>query len=401
MSTRRKRKLKKKNLFLLIISFLLICLLSINAYSYFENNLDRDFTTTKEEILDKTEEKIEYPIKESFNMVTTGDALIHESIFLQYKTSDGYDFSNVFSMVKDYINKYDVRYINQETVFANESYSGYPRFNTPSAWGDNLINAGFNLVSLATNHSFDRNSSGAIDSINYWKNQTGVGTAGMNLSDEDQNYYIDEVNGITYGFLSYTEHTNGLQVPSDESYLVDVYSKEKAESDILELKDKVDVIIVAMHWGTEYTSEPNANQKQMANELSQMGVNIIVGSHPHWTQPIDYIGDTLVIYSLGNFLSNQLILINDYPYTDSVAVGALVSFDVFKETYEDETFKINTDNVVVELIYNYRDNSTGEYLVIPFSKMNSTYDKNYLSIYEKHKKRFTMYNENIIVNPTN
>lgn len=396
MNKRKKLKLKKKNFAILLTSIILV--FSIVCYLiYFNKNEDSsDFF----QLFDKNEEIIEinWPINQQFSMVTTGDALLHSSIYLQYETSDGYDFSNVFNMINSYINQFDIRYVNQETVFASGSYSGYPLFNTPSAWGDAMIDSGFNLFSLATNHSFDQYTSGAIENINYWQNKTGIGYAGMNLSNEDKNYFIDEINGITYGFLSYTEHTNGITVPDSVSYLVDIYNTKKAASDIEELRDLVDVIIVAMHWGDEYTSEPNNNQLTMANELADMNVDIIIGSHPHWTQPIDYINDTLVIYSLGNFLSNQLILTDSSYYTESVAVGALVSYDVNKDTYEDGTVNVYTDNIVVELIYNYRD-SHGEYYIIPFSNMNSTYNKNYLTIYEEHKERFTMYSDLVTVNP--
>lgn len=394
----KRSKLKKKNCFLLLLTILIMTFLGINLYSYFLGNEENIFINNENEEIELEEEIITWPQTTSFSMVTTGDALIHESIYLQYETSDGYDFSGVFTMVEDYINQYDIKYINQETVFASGSYSGYPLFNTPSQWGDAMIDAGFNLFSLATNHSYDQFSTGAIENVTYWKSQTGIGYAGMNLEDDETNYYIEEVNGITYGFLSYTEHTNGLTVPDDSSYLVDVYSEEKASSDVEELSQLVDFVIVAMHWGTEYTSEPNSDQTKMANELSNMGVDIIIGSHPHWTQPIDYIGDTLVIYSLGNFLSNQLTLTDSSYYTESVAVGALVSFDINMLTYENGDVETYTDNVTVELIYNYRD-SDGEYYVIPFSQMNESYNSEYLTIYEEHKDRFTMYSSEVTVNP--
>lgn len=369
-------------------------ILSFDLYFY----LDKEIKDNKTyDVIENAEELINYPIENSFSLVATGDALIHSDIYLQYQTTNGFDFSNIFSEVKDYINNYDVKYINQETVFANQSYSGYPLFNTPSSWGDDMIDAGFNLFSLATNHSYDTFYDGAIESITYWHSKENIGYAGMNLSDEDENYYINEVNGITYGFLSYTEQTNGLTIPDEYSYVVEVYEKQKVQEDINELEKQVDIIIVAMHWGTEYTSEPNDNQVQMANELSEMGVNVILGNHPHWIQPIDYINDTLVIYSMGNFISNQLILKNSSYYTESVAVGALVSFDINMLTYENGEKKVSTDNINVELIYNYRY-SDGEYKVIPFSQMTININSNYEKIYEEHKERLTMYSNLVKVN---
>lgn len=392
------RRKSKRNKALIIIIIIVLTFLILGSFAYLNYSGKKEVIINENDVLENDEDEVEtvYPITESFSLLATGDALIHNVIFYQYASRD-YDFTGIFSEVTDYINQFDVKYINQETVFADGAYSGYPLFNTPSSWGDAMIYAGFNLFSLATNHSYDMFSSGAFDNVSYWKSQIGVGYAGMNDSSERE-YYITNVNGITYGFLSYTEHTNGLSISSDYSYLVDVYSEELAQSDIDYLRDLVDVVIVAMHWGTEYTSEPNTFQKETAQDLADMGVDIILGNHPHWIQPIEYIGDTLVIYSMGNFISNQISLISSSYYTESVAVGAMVSMDVNKVTYETGESEVYTDNINVELIYSYRA-SNGDYFVIPFSKMDETYNSDYITIYEKHKERITMYSDLVNVNP--
>ena len=394
----KRRKAKKKNILLLLLSILIITILILNLHYYYKESSKGDIYFDDGPF--KTEES--WPKEESFSLVGTGDALVHSDLYLAAKTSDGYDFDSMLKDAANYISKYDVKYINQETVFASGKLSGYPRFNTPKEWGDALINAGFNLFSLATNHSMDRNESGAIDHINYFKSKENIGYAGMNLDDETPNYYIDTVNGITYGFLSYTEQTNGIPVPSDKPYLVDVYEYEKVKEDVDTLKDYVDVVIVAMHWGTEYTAEPNNNQKRMAKELASMDVDIVLGNHPHWIQPIEKIDDTLVIYSMGNFLSNQIILINDYPYTDSVAVGAMVSMDINKTTEKNGDFEVDVDNINVEFVFSHKYYDKGyKYNALPFSMMDESVYKNYKTSYEKHKKRITMYSDSVNVNPIN
>lgn len=386
----------KKIIFILII-LLLMFLLSFKINDIIKGNLKKENDTKINIEKENDKEEVLYPIKNSFSLVATGDALLHDAVYLSQKSNNGsYDFTSVFSHIKDYINKFDIKYVNQETVLGDPPYSSYPLFNTPTAWGDAMIDAGFNLFSLATNHSYDKFTKGALRTLEYWQSKENIGYAGMN-SSEDRKYHIEEVNGITYGFLSYTEHLNGLKLPNGYEYLVDVYNYEQAKTDIEYLKENVDVVIVAMHWGIEYISEPNEAQRTIANELADLDVDLIIGSHPHWLQPIDYIDDTLVIYSLGNFISNQLSIMNNAYYTDSVAVGALVSLDINKLTYEDYD-DIVIDNIVVELIYSYRGPDR-KYYVIPFSKMNETYNKNYVKIYEKHKERMTMYNDKVFVNP--
>ncbi len=331
----------------------------------------------------------------SASLLAVGDALIHSGIYKKAQTSDGYDFTSTLTEVTDIVKMHDITYVNQESPFANKAPANYPRINTPTEWGDALINAGFNMFSFANNHAMDQNESGVLDTLSYIQTKD-VYYSGINDSFENQDIIkISEVNGISYAMIAYTEHTNGLPVPTGKEYLVNVYSKELAEKHINSIKDKVDVIIVSMHWGYEYKEMPNDYQTNTAKELADMGVDIILGSHPHWIQPIDYIDDTLVVYSLGNFLSAQMQIADRYPYTDSVTVGAMVTLDINKTVKGDET-NININNLNVELVYSHYSSSDG-YKVIPFSKMSSHYDKDYINLYEKHKTRLYLLNDTFTV----
>ncbi len=339
---------------------------------------------------------------ETFNLslLATGDAVIHSGIYKDAYTSPGnYDFNHVLEEITDITSNYDINFINQESPFANAEPSNYPRFNTPTEWGDALINANFNMISLANNHSYDMSSSGVIDTLDYWTKQENIYISGMNYSKEDQNnIIIEEKNGITYAMIAYTEHTNGITVPTDKSYLINVYSKEKALDDISSIKDNVDVVIISIHWGDEYTSTPNEYQKTVAQELADMGADIILGNHPHWIQPIEIIDDTVVVYSMGNFISTQMHIADKYPYTDSVKVGAMVMMDINKTVVNSES-TIEINNITVELIYSSYYNN--DYKVIPFSKMNSNYDSDYINLYEKHKERITSMSDLVKVNSLN
>ena len=151
-----------------------------------------------------------------------------------------------------------------------------------------------------------------------------------------------------------------------------MYSDEKVKNDIDKIKDKVDVIIVSMHWGIEYVNYPNEEQTKIANYLSSLGVNLIIGHHPHVVQPVSYINDTLVIYSLGNFISNQLSIgINQ-------GIGLMVGMDI---VVNDD--KVIFENMYKELILSYSENSTN-FKVIPFSNLNNNLLNNYENIQEQY-----------------
>ena len=379
--TKRRRKIKKKFLF----SIFLIITLPLLAYFsilYFTNNKDSVFDNNA----DKTENK-NNNIKEDevykINLIATGDGLIHNAVYFSYEQSDGsYDFSGALKYVKDIVKNYDIAYYNQETPFAGGEPDGYPRFSTPSEFGDAMIDAGFNMVSLATNHTYDKGENGVLNFYNYFKGKKDIVYNGIADSFESRNnFIIGEKNNITYSMLSYTTSTNGLNVPSGKEYLVNVYDKEQVKEDILALRDKVDVLIVAMHWGVEYASEPNNSQIEIAEYLADLGVDIIIGTHPHVLQPITKIDDTIVMYSLGNFISNQYGT-DDY----NKLIGFMATLDITKTVSPNNEVTIDIDNLGGELIftkYNGNPITTANHdghIVIPFSMMT---DDSYLTDYQR------------------
>ena len=165
-----------------------------------------------------------------------------------------------------------------------------------------------------------------------------------------------EKNNITYTMLNYTYGTNGIKVPSGKEYLVNVWPvtgsnpntdtsyqnyKETIKNDINKVRDKVDLLIVAMHWGIEYQTTPNSYQFDMANYLASLGVDIIIGTHPHVIQPIEWIDDTLVIYSLGNFISAHEVVNMDNR------VGLMSSVIITKTINEDKTTNIKINTLII------------------------------------------------------
>ena len=376
----KKRRRIKIIPFLLFIIMLLVLGFSFTLFtnrneSSVDNKLNND-EKIKNEI--KEEQVIEEvkPTKRSMSLVMVGDALIHDSIYKDaYVGDNNYDFMDMFTDIGEIIQDYDLRYYNQETIIGGKDLglSNYPMFNSPDEIGGDLVKTGFNMVSLANNHSMDKREKGILYSVNFWRSLDNVITAGSYDSWDARNEIkVYEQNGIKYAFLSYTIGTNGISLPAGKEYLVNLYDDEVVKEDIENIKDKVDVIIVAMHWGNEYTHKPNAEQKRIAKYLSDLGVNLIIGSHPHVIQPVDYVGDTLVIYSLGNFISSQRSLgLNKI-------IGLLVGLNI---VVEDD--KVTFEDLKYELLFTY-DKNYRQFKIIPFSKLNNEILNNYEQIEEEY-----------------
>ena len=383
MKRRTRRKRVKRSLVVL-----LLCVLSAIAGFYIQRK--KNFVNEYVNVVYKT---VNTEVVNKASIVMVGDALIHMPVTYASKTSNGYDYTGIFKYIKPIVSEYDLKYYNQETILGGTSLglSGYPQFNSPQEVGDAFRDAGFNLVSLATNHSMDnyyRTSGKTIkNSTDYWKKYADtVYAAGSYNSQEDRDkLIIKEINGIKYAFLSYTEQTNGISVPSGKSYLVNVYSKDKVKKDVEAYKGKADVIIVAMHWGEEYTHVPTSGEKEKANYLASLGVNLIIGCHPHVMQPMTYIGDTLVVYSLGNFVSNQ----------DTIAklTGLMASANIVKRTYHGKT-TIKIEEPTAEFIYTRKNE---KYTVYPYSKLTNNILSGYKNHYDKFKKIMTSMSDKVIV----
>jgi len=321
----------------------------------------------------------------SLSVIGVGDALIHNGVYIDANTyqrdSNGYyiyDFTKMFTYIKDIIAPYDLKFYNQETIIGgkNLGLSNYPYFNSPDEIGLDLVKIGFNMVNLASNHTLDKFEPGATYSANMWKNVKDVYAVGNYSSWEERDAVrIEEKNGITYTLLGYTYGTNGIPVPTGKEYLVNLYSDARAKEDIEKVRDKVDVVMVSMHWGTEYTHIPTAEQRRQAKYLADLGVDVIIGHHPHVIQPIEFIDDTLVIYSLGNFISAQ----------DGVnkRVGMMAAFTINKTTTDGVTTDISISDVKGDLIWTHYNYYT-QFQIIPFSKLNDNILWGYQSIYNQY-----------------
>lgn len=330
-----------------------------------------------------TPEGTEQERESRFSFVAVGDALIHRGVYeAARKGKNEFDFKPNIRLLKDRIKVHDIAFYNQETVLGGVALglSTYPCFNSPHEVGDAMLDVGFNLVSLANNHTLDRGEKGVLASLEYWNAKSGVLTAGSYSSQEDMDSpRLFEMNGISCAFLAYTTSTNGLRAPKGKEYYVAIYSAERVEEDVKRARDEgADVVIVSMHWGAEYVFTPGDQQKAIAKHLATLGVNLVVGHHAHVVQPVQMVEETLVIYSLGNFISAQNEMFK--------LIGLMVSLDVVKRGEGDDA-SIHFENVVGTLLYNPRRSVLGRYVVVPFDLLTTEI----LNDFDKVHKKYSAY----------
>jgi poly-gamma-glutamate capsule biosynthesis protein CapA/YwtB (metallophosphatase superfamily) len=252
--------------------------------------------------------------KNSLTLLAVGDDLVHIQVIESGLKKDGaYNFDHLFSVLKPDFEAADIAIINQETILGGSEfeYSGYPAFNSPTEIGDAIINAGFDVVLHGTNHAMDMGYKGIKNTLDYWKNHPEITVLGINASEEAQNSIpIIEKNGIKLAMLNYTFSLNGYDLPADKPYLVNLLDKVKMKKDIEKAKKSADFVIVFPHWGTEYLTETDDSQKDLAAFFAEEGVDLVIGTHPHVVEPIEWIASKsghkmLVYYSLGNYVSYQ------------------------------------------------------------------------------------------------
>lgn len=382
-----KSKVKTKKTMLRAILFIVIILLACCAFYFTKKHNkvskenEKNIITEKKEV--KKEEKPKVEKEKKITLIAGGDALIHDTVYNSARVKGGFDFRPKLEKIKPIVKKYDLAYYNQETILAGRELplSNYPLFCSPTEVGDAYIDAGFNLVSLATNHTMDKGTKGVNASLKYWNSKKDKIMFHGSASSKKEAEKIDirEANGIKYTMLSYRmpELSNGL--PSEFEYQVNNYTYEKAKKDIEKVKDKVDLLIVSMHWGVEDADYRTEKQLKVAKELSSLGVDLILGTHSHVIQPIERVNDTVVIYSLGNFISDQIPTKN--------LIGDLVSMDIKLKNN-----KINIDNIGVRLMYT--DERQG-YKVIPFDQLSTNALPNKKQMYNYFKKVLTSLSDEV------
>ncbi|MCX4304541.1 MAG: CapA family protein [Acetatifactor sp.] len=241
-------------------------------------------------------------------LVMVGDILLHTRVAESGRTEDGgYDFTAVFAQMKEEIGQADIALVNQEVIIGGEELgvSGYPAFNAPYELGDALVDAGFDVILHATNHALDKGRKGLLNCLAFWEEnypeETVVGI--HESSEKSQEICVVEQDGIRIAILNYTYGTNGIALPEDMPYAVELLEEQRVAEDIRAAEELADFTIVCPHWGTEYTLTQTKAQERWARFFSENGADLVIGTHPHVPEPVEWVEDTLVYYSLGNFVN--------------------------------------------------------------------------------------------------
>ncbi|MCD7723156.1 MAG: CapA family protein [Clostridiales bacterium] len=296
---------------------LIICSLAVSGHM--TKNTDAETPTAKESsTAEETTQEAVSTVTSTVNLVAVGDNLIHNTLISAGEQEDGtLDYTSFYANIKKDISAADIAVINQETMLGGDAfdYAGYPCFNTPWEVGVAAIDAGFDIFTCATNHSLDVGYSGIEQECKFFDEHTEVVHVGTNDTEEEYNtviYYTK--NNITFAILNYTYGTNGISLPSGKEWCVNMMDEDKITQDVTEAKANADVVIVFPHWGTENSTEISSYQKEYTQLFSDLGVDIVIGTHPHVLQSVEWVEneDTgkkmLVYYSLGNFISHQVNL---------------------------------------------------------------------------------------------
>lgn len=243
----------------------------------------------------------------SVNILAVGDNLIHGVIYNQAharSATGGYDFTYAYKNVASTVAAADISIINQETIIDPEKApSTYPCFNSPTELGDEIVKIGFDVFNIANNHSLDKGESGLRNAIKFWKSKNVV-FCGAYLDEEDyKTIPTNTVKGIKFAYVGLTEPTNGLSLPEGSKTILMLGADEdRIEKRVKAASEISDMTIVNVHWGEEYTHTPTDRQHELAQKLADWGADIIIGTHPHVIQPVEYITaadgrKVLVIYT--------------------------------------------------------------------------------------------------------
>lgn len=284
------------------------------------------------------------------SFAAVGDNLMHQRLLDVAKTENTYDFMPYYQNIKSYIQKADLSFVNQETILGGDNLgiTGYPNFNTPDSMAANLNEVGFDIVNGATNHSLDKGYQAIQHSIDVFKKYENMKYIGLYKTQaERDNITVVEKNGLKIALLSYDQLSNQRKYPN--SYFMNFFDENVIRKDIENAKEISDFVVVSAHWGNEYDTEPNSFQKQYAKVFADAGADVVIGTHSHTLQPVEWIEGkdghkTLMAYSLGNFVHGMM--------EEETQLGGMLSFDFVRKDN-----KLSIDNVKLTPLVNHYEAS--------------------------------------------
>ena len=316
---------------------------------------------------DSKPEKPEQPTEgtATVHLVCAGDNLIHDNIYVDAQKDDGsYDFSACYEPVRRLIEPADIAILNQETL-VNDAFepSTFPLFSTPTECGDAVVDLGFNVISMSNNHVLDKGSEGLISSLDYWDTKDVVHYGAYRDEDDADDIKTMEVNGVTFAFLGYMEHTNGIYLDENGPGKVVYISESEYIKKQVERADKMaDVVVVSCHFGTEILNEINAMQVNFSNDLVEWGADLIIGTQAHALSTCTYLdkpdgGQAFVYYGLGNFFSTMYDADNDDGRYGKSIIGYLGDLDIVKDF---STGDVTIENVKCIPVVSHYEGETWE-----------------------------------------
>lgn len=359
---RVKKRIMRRRIILAVASIVLAAVIAVSVFSCAGNNKGGTGGT----IIESAEPHAVATAK----IGSSGDILIHRPVLASAQTSSGYDFSSILTRISPYFSAYDYMVANLEVPCGGTEggeYRGYPTFNCPDQILDAFKAGGLDLFLTANNHAYDTGFKGLLRTQEVIK-QRGVDYTGTRDSADGPTYIIKDINGIKIGFACYTYETksavagrkalNGILMSAEASELVNTfnynnldafYSKAKTDYDKM-ISEGADAVIFYMHWGNEYQRVVTKQQTAMAQKLADIGVDVIVGGHPHTVQPFDVLkgekgNETVCIYSVGNLVSNQRKALMDSDGHSGHTEDGMI-FEVEFEKWSNGETKIKSLNIL-------------------------------------------------------
>ncbi len=324
----------------------------------------------------------------SAEILFAGDAMMHEGQIKAACTTEGtYDFSGYFSSLQSYVESADLAVINFEASLGGKPYRGYPCFSAPDEFLSELKSAGFDFCLLANNHILDRRDRGLRRTISVMDSleMTYAGVWNNQAERDSLVTRIVDVNGFKVSILNYTYGTNGIPVQGD--VVVDYIDLDKIASDVSAARaNDAEIVAVCVHWGDEYKLLPNTSQKQLADRLIDLGVNMVIGGHPHVVQPMEMRKGldgkpALLVYSLGNFVSNMK--------TDNTRGGAMLRVRLER----DSAGAAQVASAAYSLVFTEPAHGEQNYRVVPAHQSNMQHAK----VFRKNAEAlFSKYNRGVV-----
>ena len=368
----RQRKLRKRRVRRIkkMIRAGIILLMMIILVVIFMFACSKDDKKDKDKDKEQTNQTVQEPevyVEPEIDILMVGDILLHENVQESGLLEDGtYNYNHLFANVKEDVQEVEIAIVNQEVILGGKELGlhGYPSFNGAFEVGDALVDAGFNVILHATNHSLDRGKTALLNCLNFWKTTyPEVGVLGIFDSQEsyDNDIYVYEQDGIKFAVLNYTYGTNGIEMPADMPYAVAMLEEDKVVSDIQKANELADFVIVCPHWGVEYKHVQNSDQEYWANLFLENGVDLVLGTHAHYIQPVEMLTDDdgnqmLVYWSLGNFINSTS---GTGAGTSDRMVGAMAEVTVAKSEEGDIYIKdYGVEPLVTQLLYGPQEITT-------------------------------------------